>query len=147
MSTARSSIIQLGLLATLVACRDPSGLADRVDFDVAPLAVQTDPRLVAYRFEVSNRSAAPVWMLTCDQRVTPDIAFVVSGRTVDTMRGDLCNALGDISPISLAPGQSYSGERAVLHQAGVRYVPSLTVGSERSFDRGARLQAIAFTAP
>ncbi len=78
MSIARSSVIRLGLLATLVACRDPSGLADRVDLDVAPLAVQTHPRVIAYRFEVRNRSAAPIRLVTCNQRVMPDIAFVVS---------------------------------------------------------------------
>jgi|GEM_PF-4211591 len=33
------------------------------------------------------------------------------------------------------------------YQAGVHYAPSLTVGIERSLERGARLQAIAFTAP
>lgn len=146
MPHLRVSTLLVGLLASVSACQNPSGLSEQIDFTVTPFATQADPRFVAYRFEVTNRSADTIWMPACDQRITPDVAFVVDGRTVDTMSGDLCLAIYDMSPVALAAGATYAGERAVFYQTGVRYVPSLSVGRDRTLDRGARLQARAFGA-
>ena len=147
MPHARSSSILVGLVTAFMACQSPSGLADRVDFTVTPLASQTDPRLVAYRFVVTNRSADTIWMAACNHRITPDIAFMVNGRTIDTASGAVCLAIYDMGPVALAAGESYAGDRAVSFQAGVRYVPYLGVGRDRSLQSGARLQADAFIAP
>ena len=146
MPHARSSSILVGFVAAFMACQSPSGLADRVDFTVTPLASQTDPRLVAYRFVVTNRSADTIWMAACNHHITPDIAFMVNGRTIDTASA-FCLAIYDMSPVALAAGESYAGERAVSFQSGVRYVPYLGVGHDRSLQSGAHLQADAFNAP
>jgi hypothetical protein len=129
------------------ACQEPAGLLERVDFTVAPLADQADPLIVEYRFTVTNRSADTVWFAACDGRITPDVAFVLNGRTVDTSSGSLCLAAYDMTPVPLAPGATYPGDRTVACRAGVRYVPYLGVGRDRAGDRGARLQASAFDAP
>lgn len=147
MSRLRLSVAILSLGAVSAACQNPAGLAERVDFAVAPLSSQPDPRLVAYRFVITNRSAETIWMPACDQRITPDIAFVVNGRTIDTSSGSTCLAIYDMSPVALAAGETYAGERAVPYQAGVRYVPFLGVSRARDLQRGARLQADAFGAP
>ena len=146
MPHARSSSIVVGFVAAFMACQSPSGLADRVDFTVTPLTPQADPRLVAYRFVVTNRSADTIWMAACNHRITPDIAFMVNGRTIDTASA-FCLAIYDMSPVALAAGESYAGERAVSFQSGVRYVPYLGVGHDRSLQSGAHLQADAFNAP
>jgi hypothetical protein len=147
MRCFRTCVSVIGALLSASGCQDPAGLLERVDFTVAPLAAQTDPLIVAYRFTVTNRSGDTVWFAACDRRITPDVAFVVNGRTVDTSSGNLCLAVEDMTPVPLAPGATYTGDRAVPYRAGVRYVPYLGVGRDRAGDRGARLQARAFDAP
>lgn len=146
MPHLRVSMLLVSLLVGVPACQNPSGLSEHIDFTVTPFATQADPRIVAYRFEIINRSADTIWMPACGQRITPDVAFVVDGRTVDRVSGDLCLAIYDMSPVALAAGATYAGERAVPYQAGVRYVPSIGVGRDRTLERGARLQARAFGA-
>ena len=147
MPRARSSSMLVGLATAFMACQSPSGLADGVDFTVTPLAFQADPRVIAYRFVVTNRSADTIWMAACNHRITPDIAFTVNGRIIDTANGAVCLAIYDMSPVALAEGESYAGDRAVPIRAGVRYVPYLGVGRDRSLQSSARLQADAFNAP
>ena len=147
MPHVRSSSILVGLVTAFMACQSPSGLAERVDFTVTPLALQTEPQFVSYRFVVTNRSADTIWMAACNHRITPDIAFTVNSRVIDTANGAVCLAMYDMSPVALAAGESYAGVRAVSIQAGVRYVPYLGIGRDRSLQSGARLQADAFNTP
>lgn len=144
MPVVRRFAVLSALLLSVASCQDSTGLAG-VAFAVSRQTVQADPGVVAYRFVVINQSDATIWMNACNRIVSPDIDFVVGGRTVDTMSGGFCLAIYDMSPIALEPGQSYEGERAVPYRAGVQYRPSLGVSSERTLQgRGGRLQAAAF---
>lgn len=134
-------------IAPLLGCSEPAGLAKDVRFDVVPASTQSAPSIVSYRFVVKNEGDAVIWMPTCAQRVTPDIAIVVDGRTVDTLNGDTCFGLGDSSPLALAPGTTYSGDRAIPAREGARYEPSLVVARDRALTASARLQSAVFSAP
>lgn len=147
MPHPRSCAILLFLLGSLVACENPAGLADQVDFTATPQVAESTPRFVAFRFVITNRSADTIWMAACDHRIRPDVEFVISGRTVDTFRLSGCQALYDTTPVALAAGESYTGDSGVPYQAGLRYVPILGVGRDRNLRRGARVQAAAFDAP